>query len=354
MGMSASKEEKYFLSIVNKFPDQVCISSKNSAQEGFEYFSSIEYCQKTGNNKPSLLNKLKNTDRKNSLKMIGMFAKMIPKMMKSIGQGFKDSYYLLDRLSKNGQLNHDSHQLLESYPNRHVWNELVTYAWNKWKVKVGFTYMPNELIFKGKAVLYPYALVLIQEMDKGKIAKAPEFEAGKEVFRVYAELGIAVNDIANWLRDNYQLDCHSNHPLGGLVNTTPLAVKAGMGWQGHNGLLITPEFGQRQRIAPIFIESKIFEYTDSDEHKWIEQFCKNCKKCERQCPSNAIYSEKQISVANIEGLGETRTCIDREKCYPYFNKTMGCSICVKVCPFSAGGDTYYKLKNAITKKNCKI
>jgi Fe-S-cluster-containing hydrogenase component 2 len=29
---------------------------------------------------------------------------------------------------------------------------------------------------------------------------------------------------------------------------------------------------------------------------------------------------------------------------------MGCSVCVKVCPFSNGGETYHRLKSVVEKK----
>ncbi len=91
-----------------------------------------------------------------------------------------------------------------------------------------------------------------QEMDKEKIDLAPDLRAGEEVMKVYNTLGLAVNDIARWLRDKHDIRCQSNHPLGGLVNT----------------------------------------------------------------------------------INQTITCIDRIKCFPQFSKTLGCSICIKVCPFS--------------------
>lgn len=171
-----------------------------------------------------------------------------------------------------------------------------------------------------------------------------------EVMKVYGTLGFAVNDIANWLRNTYKIDCHSNHPLGGLVNTVPLAEKAGMGYFGHNGLLITKEFGQRQRIAPIFIDSEIFPYTDSNEHQWIAEFCKTCRKCERNCPTGAILETKKEKDQVLEGIGRRVTSIDKEKCFPYFAKTMGCGVCIKSCPFSQGGDTYERLKKVVEKK----
>jgi epoxyqueuosine reductase QueG len=195
-------------------------------------------------------------------------------------------------------------------------------------------------------VLFRHALVFMQEMNKDKIDTAPGIKAGDETIRIYAELGEAVADIADWLRSK-GIRSQAVHPLGGLVVTPPLAGKAGLGGQGMHGFLITPEFGPRQRLAPIFIEGKLFEYTDNDEHIWIEQYCKNCRICQKECPTDAILDERVISVENIPGFGALKTCIDREKCFPYFAETLGCSICVKVCPFSNGKETYEKLKNTI-------
>jgi epoxyqueuosine reductase QueG len=183
-------------------------------------------------------------------------------------------------------------------------------------------------------------------MEKEKIDKAPGINAGAEVMRVYGTLGLAVNDLARYLRSK-GIKSQANHPLGGLVSTPPLAGKAGMGWRGRHGLLITPEFGPRQRIAPIFIEGKVFEYTDNKEHTWIEEWCNSCGKCQRNCPSEAIMSQPEISIKNVSGIGATKTCIDRDKCFPYFNKTVGCSICIKVCPFSKGRKAYNRLKNIV-------
>lgn len=345
------KEEKAYLECMKRYKNQGVHANLKSPQEGFEYFESEDYLKKHGNSKPVLLERFTAGGLRGFFGMINIFLKHMGKIMKTRGQCFVDIQPYLDELETKGFVEGTSDALISSYPNDSIWNELTQYAKEKWDIYIGFTEVPEELVFKGKAVLFKYAIVCYQEMREDKINKAPELEAGSEVMRVYKELGFGVDDIANWLREKYGVKCQSNHPLGGLVNTSPLAAKAGLGWQGHNGLLITPKFGQRQRIAPIFIQDKIFEFTDNSEHRWIEQFCKNCRKCEKNCPTGAIYSEKKISIENVAGIGQIRTCIDRTKCYPYFNKTLGCSVCVKVCPFSKGEAQYNKLKQLYNSKN---
>jgi ferredoxin len=268
---------------------------------------------------------------------------MVP-MMRGRNRCFTDLAPYLHELENTQHISHDS-GLMESYPNQEIWDSLVAYARNQHNVTIGFTELPRDLLFKGKGVLFRYALVCLQEMNKDKIDAAPALQAGEEVQRVYNALGHAANDIARWLREKYAIKCQANHPLGGLVNSPPLAGKAGLGWQGMDGILITPRYGKRQRIALIFLHEKYFEYTDNRDHVWIEDYCKTCRRCWKACPARAIYDTKVVSNDNDPGF-VIRTCIDREKCFPQFARTLGCSICIKVCPFSRGDGVYEKIKNS--------
>lgn len=337
------KSEEKYLERIKKHPKQVILASSDAKQGGVELFFSVE--EKT----ETISKRVRYIGISNGFKIAKIMLKNAPNIIKTKNEDFSDLEPYLLSLEQNCNII-NANNLVSTYPNIDLWTQLQEYAWNTWRVKLGFTELPRQLIFKGKGVLFPYALVCIQEMAKDKIDMAPKIDAGGEAARVYGTLGVAVNGIARWLRSNYKINCQSNHPHGGLVNNSPLASKAGMGWQGRNGLLITPEYGQRQRIAPIFIEEKIFEYTDNTDHRWIEEYCKLCGKCKKACPAQAIYDEKIISIKNVPGIGATRTCIDLTKCRPYFNKTLGCSVCVKTCPFSQGTSNYDKLKCVIYKK----
>ena len=109
-------------------------------------------------------------------------------------------------------------------------------------------------------------------------------------------------------------------------------------------MLITPLFGPRHRIAIVLLEEPFFEFTDSLRHSWVEDFCKNCGICVANCPTGAIMDEKEPYGEEIEGIGRMRRCIDQVKCFSYFEPTGGCSVCLKVCPFSQGKNTYEKIK----------
>jgi epoxyqueuosine reductase QueG len=126
-----------------------------------------------------------------------------------------------------------------------------------------------------------------------------------------------------------------SHPLGGLVLYPPLAVEAGLGWFGRHGLLITPEFGPRQRIAAIFVNIDNLPMAKMNEHLWISEFCMRCGKCIRTCPAKAIMEKP------FEHKSGRKTSIIREECLPVFVKQEGCTVCIKECAFSQ--TNYYDL-----------
>ncbi len=220
-------------------------------------------------------------------------------------------------------------------------NDFKKYAKSLGIDDIGFTKIPKHLIFKERAVCYDNAIVLIKEMNKNAISKAPSRTTLKSVFETYDTLGIITNKLTDYLRKN-NFYAQASHPLGGLVLYPPLAQKSGLGWLGKHGLLITPKFGARQRISTIFTNIDNLPYNKSNEHKWIEQFCNECNKCVRKCPPSAIFNTPIVHSSTRE------THIDRNKCLPYFNKNYGCSICLKECVFS--NTDYNKVKTRFKNK----
>jgi ferredoxin len=192
---------------------------------------------------------------------------------------------------------------------------------------IGFTKVEAGWVFQNKAISFDNAIVFAMEMDKKRMDTAPSISCMKTVMETYRDQGRLANKIAAHLRKR-GFGAHAGHPLMGLALYPPMAQKAGLGWIGLNGIIITPEHGPRVRLAAVFTSIQNLPWSELNDHAWIESFCASCKICNKKCPPQAIYDEPVIH--NNGRL----TFVENELCFPYFNDYYGCSVCVKVCPFN--------------------
>ncbi|MFZ5966116.1 MAG: 4Fe-4S binding protein [Bacillota bacterium] len=207
---------------------------------------------------------------------------------------------------------------------------------------IGYTRIPRGFIFKGYAVQYPNAIVFTMEMNKDVLDQTPSHKTGIMVHETYNKLGKISLKITEFLR-NRGYNAHSGHPLMGQVLYPALAESAGLGYHGKHGLLITPEFGPRVRLAAVYTDIENFPVVTQNPHVWIEDFCNRCKLCVRKCPGKAIYVE---NIEYGEGLQKT---IDSNRCFKVFSEQHGCSVCLKNCPFNQIG--YDKCKKGVPAYN---
>ena len=220
--------------------------------------------------------------------------------------------------------------------------EFEGYAHSLGIVSIGYTDLEPSYVFKGNSGLMPHAIVLTMEMDKEALDAAPHPKTFSMVIDTYDALGKATYKLAEYLNKNGHA-AQAGYPAGGLVLYPLLAIKAGIGWTGKHGLLITPELGPRQRISAIFTNIHNLPQTIENQHQWIEEFCKLCGKCQRACPGKAILSEP------IRKNGIALTHINNEKCYPLFMDQYGCSICLKECAFNKTNYDNLKHSNISSK-----
>lgn len=187
---------------------------------------------------------------------------------------------------------------------------------------IGYTKIFPELIFKDNAVLYENTIVLTKEIDKNQVDN--DFP-GKSVtdLKLYNKLGKITNDLADYLREN-GYGAHASHPAIGSVTYPTLAQHTGIGYRGKSNLLITPELGPRQKIAAIFTSIENLPFNGVNEHSWIADYCNNCGKCMKKCPSDAIV-EQEYPDGTIGSKFIPELC---RGCYE------SCTICMKECPFN--------------------
>jgi epoxyqueuosine reductase QueG len=244
---------------------------------------------------------------------------IIPKIFMSIKKSRRD--YKNEIKTPPSDLKHATNEF---------WEEVIEKSKSLGIDLIGFAPIDENLIFEndyigGIELLYDNGIILGMEMEYDAINTAPNPPAGLESLRIYAELGIATNNLADFIRSKgYRvIACH---PLGGPILYPAMAVKAKLGEIGKQGLLITKKFGPRQRLSMISINAEPLPENPNNEAK-ISKYCEKCKRCVHFCPVKAIFEEPVVKQNGII------TRIDNEKCFEYFYETTGCSVCIEKCPF---------------------
>ena len=255
------------------------------------------------------------------------FPGTVPQMIGSV-INIRRSVFDLERNPIDGKKQIDAKSL----------DELHVFARSVGADEIGFAPVPQEWVFQDTAIRYTQAIVLMMEMDKERMDLAPNRDTAVMVHETYNQLGQVSNKIADWLRERGYA-AHAGHPLGGMALYPPMAQAAGLGWRGVSGLVITPQFGPRVRLAAVFTEIENLPVYEGDEHAWVLDFCESCQRCIRDCPPGAFYDEP---IHHDNGLV---TVLDNGKCFPYFLTYHGCSICIKVCPFNTR--SYESLKASL-------
>jgi len=109
-------------------------------------------------------------------------------------------------------------------------------------------------------------------------------------------------------------------------NMIPLAVQAGLGELGRMGMLVSP-WGAHIRLSVVTTNMPLV--ADDPIDFGLFEFCKTCKKCAENCPSEAISKDDEPKVIR----GVLRYELDPIKCMTQ-RATTGCASCAGVCPFT--------------------
>jgi len=137
-----------------------------------------------------------------------------------------------------------------------------------------------------------------------------------------------------------QLLLHIHEAIGpangrAFVDSAPVldrawAARAGLGWIGKNTNLISPESGSFFFIGSLILD--ILLHYDQP----INDFCGDCDRCIRACPTTAIVkphiidARRCISYLTIENKEE----IDGSFSNQFQNRVFGCDVCQDVCPWN--------------------
>ena len=143
------KHELNFLNFCRNYPEQVISSHESSVTEGFEYLFSLGRYKVS---KRERMRQFSGEGKKSS------FLRFMVKLMFKLRRWRKRSFHDLNPYFDEIKSSTFIHNITKTPPvNSSLWKELNEYAFNKWDiVKIGFTELPTQLIFKNKFVLFQF------------------------------------------------------------------------------------------------------------------------------------------------------------------------------------------------------
>lgn len=111
-----------------------------------------------------------------------------------------------------------------------------------------------------------------------------------------------------------------------------VATRAGLGWIGKTGLLVSGKFGPRLRLVSILLKHRV----KSLARPLTKSLCGTCNICVDACPAHAANGKLWNINVSREDFYDAWRC--RAKCVEFGEERIGnnarvCGICVAVCPF---------------------
>ncbi len=178
-----------------------------------------------------------------------------------------------------------------------------------------------------------YAVVLIFSLEKHLLKVGSASIATSAATNMgYSRMGLTEIALAEAMR---AMGYNAIPCKNGTALSIPLAIDAGLGQLGRNGLLITPDFGPSVRIGKVLTDMPLVP--DKPLEFNVTKFCESCKRCVEVCEVGAIPGGSRSYEPPVEtgSPGALKWYIDGKKCLEYWiDSGASCSACQAVCPFS--------------------
>jgi len=195
--------------------------------------------------------------------------------------------------------------------------------------RIGKRCNPKSILKKAKSIISVAQDYLIEETENitdkkqlcGKIAKY-------DVGNFYYDLKLKLKKIVDFInqRSDFKYKSKNKSCYVSLVEK-PIAERAGVGWYGKHGIIITERFGSWVVLGEIITELEL----EADAP--LLQSCGDCKICLDLCPTQAIVSPYLVDRTRcLQYISERPMKVPLAFREVWGDRLYGCTTCQEVCP----------------------
>jgi epoxyqueuosine reductase len=205
----------------------------------------------------------------------------------------------------------------------------------------------EERIYPEKIFDQPKSIIAIALAYPSKMnRKPPRVKGERRGEFARASWGVDYHDVLRdrmdqlieYIREEAEDEAIDFKPMvdtGELVDVA-VAQRAGLGFIGRNGLLITEEFGSYVYLGEI-ITNLSFE---PDQE--VPFGCGDCTRCVDACPTDALLGDGRMNAKRcLSYQTQTKGYMPKEYRRKMGHVIYGCDICQIVCPYNKGVDSHF-------------
>lgn len=195
--------------------------------------------------------------------------------------------------------------------------------------KIGKRCNPKSILKRAKSIISVAQGYLIEEIEDVQNENQPLGKIAKyDIGNFYYDVKLKLKKIVDFINQETDFKYKSkNKSCYVSLTEKPIAQRAGVGWYGKNGIIITERFGSWVVLGEIITELEL----DTDES--LKRDCGDCTICIDSCPTKAIVSPYVIDRTKcLQFISERVMKIPlafREK---WEDRLYGCTTCQEVCP----------------------
>ncbi|MEP5008157.1 reductive dehalogenase domain-containing protein, partial [Roseobacter sp.] len=189
----------------------------------------------------------------------------------------------------------------------------------------------------GEEIVPPHDQAVSMIVDQGyetmEGASGDDWISVAQSMRAYLRFSLLGGVIAQQIRNlGYKAKAHT--VMDGEVLQPPLLLLSGLGEVSRIGeVILNPYLGPRLKSGVVTTDMPMDH--DQPIDFGLQNFCENCNKCARECPSWAITAGPKL-MSNGYEIWKS----DSQKCATYRITTQGgamCGRCMKTCPWNLEG-----------------